>query len=107
MIPSFYPQTLRTPIQTELNKKERSIVYDKTKLLLQKFKNPALMNIYEITNELQNRIDYLDTTYTDFEQLPGKHASLHEKIAYTTEINRVRMLEIALRDKKENEIKKG
>ena len=40
-----------------------------------------------------------DKKYFDFEQLPDKHASIDHKIAYTTEINRVRLLKIALRDK--------
>jgi hypothetical protein len=101
MVPSFYPATLRSAREEQLNKQERLNVLHGVQTSLDKMKNPASMNIDDVHSELKKRIDYLDAKYFDIEQLPGKHAPLDHKITYTTEINRVRQLQIAIRDKKE------
>jgi hypothetical protein len=101
VVPNFYPQTLRTAIEEQLNKEERLKVFYRVKASLDSMKHPDVMHRHEIQTELKNRVDKLDAKYSDFEQLPGKYAPIDHKIAYTTEINRVRLLEIALRDTKE------
>lgn len=101
MVPSFYPATLRTPREEQLNKHERLNVLHGVQTSLDKMQNPASMNMADVQSELKKRIDYLDAKYFDIEQLPGKHAPLDHKITYTTEINRVRQLQIAIRDKNE------